>query len=253
MRIAGSTLGPANTPPLSYKRARVTTQDQPKSLPPPYLLLPHTTLVLCSSSVFFFFWWIAAEPGGLAPELANQGEIILEVEEKNKRLVRALYEALNNRDVETVHRLLAPNIEWWFHGPPSCQHMMRLLTGASPDNAFLFDPVSIAAFGSTVLVEGQGYGLCTEVPVPWIHAWTVTDGIITQVREYFNTSLTVTRLDAPESSSAPSTLSPSGSGGSNKSRASSSSTSQFHCAPLWQSKLSGGAGKKSVPGLVLAI
>lgn len=166
-----------------------------------------------------------------------------------KRVVRCLYEALNERDVETVHRLLAPDIEWWFHGPPSCQHMMRLLTGASPDDSFVLEPISIAAFGSTVLVEGQGWGLHSGLPVPWIHAWTVTHGIITQVREYFNTSLTVTRVGAPES--AASTPSPSSS--SSKSRASSSTSQHPHCVPLWQSRLSGGAGKKSVPGLVLAI
>lgn len=152
-------------------------------------------------------------------------------------MVHALYEALNERNVEAVHRLLEPDIGWCFHGPPSCQHMMRLLTGTSPDESFFFDPVSIAAFGSTVLVEGQGWSRGSTIPVQWIHAWTVTDGRITQVREYFNTSLTVTRLGDPELAARP----PSAGG------------SKSHCMPLWQSRLSGGAGKKSVPGLVLAI
>ncbi|KAF6152649.1 hypothetical protein GIB67_008086, partial [Kingdonia uniflora] len=155
-------------------------------------------------------------------ELANQE---LTLEGHNIRVVRALYEALSARDVVTVHRLLASDIEWWFHGPPVHQHMMRLLTGASSislssEASFLFLPVSVTAIGPTVLVEGCN----KERSISWVHAWTVTDGIVTQVREYFNTSLTVTRFET------------------------SSSNSCFHCLPLWQSKLSGDG-----PGLVLAI
>ncbi|CAN0909845.1 Wound-induced protein 1 [Linum grandiflorum] len=110
---------------------------------------------------------------------------------------------------------------------------MRLLTGADNNNSnresalpqsFEFVPKSIASFGSIVIAEGCD----SERDIYWIHAWTVTDGIITQVREYFNTSLTVTRLS------------------------SSSSTAEItrvHCPSIWESSLS----KKSVPGLVLAI
>ncbi|KAG5558080.1 hypothetical protein RHGRI_008103 [Rhododendron griersonianum] len=153
-------------------------------------------------------------------------------ESANQRVVLALYDALSSRDVDTVHKLLAPDLEWWFHGPPTHQFMMRLLTGtatASPNDSFDFAPESIAAFGSTVLAEG-----CDHVrSISWVHAWTVTDGIITQVREYFNTSLTVTRISFPDQSS-PST----------------SSITSLHCPSVWESSLSGG---KSVPGLVLAI
>ncbi|KAG5563694.1 hypothetical protein RHGRI_000034 [Rhododendron griersonianum] len=63
--------------------------------------------------------------------------------------------------------------------------MMRLLTGSSSTSSFKFVPRSVAAFGSTVLVEGYD----RNCSISWVHAWTVTaDGIITQVREYFNTS-----------------------------------------------------------------
>jgi ketosteroid isomerase-like protein len=147
-------------------------------------------------------------------------------------VVRALYEALSARDVDTVHKLLAPDLEWWFHGPPTHQFMMRLLTGtatSSSSDTFHFAPQSIAAFGSTVLVEGCDHARS----IYWVHAWTVTDGIITQVREYFNTSLTVTRF-------------------ANTTDQSSSSITSVRCPSLWESSLSNQAGK-SVPGLVLAI
>uniref|UniRef100_UPI0005C94D21 wound-induced protein 1-like n=1 Tax=Fragaria vesca subsp. vesca TaxID=101020 RepID=UPI0005C94D21 len=164
------------------------------------------------------------------PELANPkecglgGEANGDVESRNKRAVKSLYDAFNSKDVDVVHLLLAPYLEWWFHGPPTHQHLNRLLTGAPPyDSSFKFAPLSIVAFGSMVVAEGYDEGRS----VSWVHAWTVTDGIITQVREYYNTSVTVTRLYSPEITS------PSGS-----------------CQNVWESKLS---DNKSVPGLVLAL
>ncbi|XP_048552649.1 uncharacterized protein LOC125532772 [Triticum urartu] len=56
-------------------------------------------------------------------------------EQRNKFLVLHIYKALNNRDHATVHSLLASDLEWWFHGPPAHQHMMRLLTGNEPGAA----------------------------------------------------------------------------------------------------------------------
>ncbi|KAL6203516.1 hypothetical protein ACLB2K_027216 [Fragaria x ananassa] len=164
------------------------------------------------------------------PELANPkecglgGEANGDVESRSKRAVKSLYDAFNSKDVEVVHLLLAPYLEWWFHGPPTHQHLNRLLTGAPPcDSSFKFVPLSIVAFGSMVVAEGYDKGRS----VSWVHAWTVTDGIITQVREYYNTSVTVTRLSSPEITS------PLGS-----------------CQSVWESTLS---DNKSVPGLVLAL
>ncbi|XP_011021438.1 PREDICTED: wound-induced protein 1-like [Populus euphratica] len=117
---------------------------------------------------------------------------------------------------------------------------MSLLTGQSPPSSssvrpnkksFVFHPLSnVVSFGSMVLVEGFN----KDWNVSWVHAWTVTNGIITQVREYFNTSVTVTRF---------------GDGGSSSPAI---STSQFRasCQSVWQSKVS---DNKSVPGLVLAL
>ncbi|PON79080.1 Wound-induced protein, Wun1, subgroup [Parasponia andersonii] len=122
---------------------------------------------------------------------------------------------------------------------------MRLLTGASSpknDDVFQFVPQSFASFGTTVLVEGCD----SERSIAWVHAWTVTDGIITQVREYFNTSLTVTRLGDSSSSS------PSSRYGSSSSSSSTAEIASYHCPSVWESSLSNRVGK-SVPGLVLAI
>ncbi|XP_027336133.1 wound-induced protein 1 [Abrus precatorius] len=108
---------------------------------------------------------------------------------------------------------------------------MRMLTGDSTvaDDNFRFVPQSIASFGSIVIVEGCD----TARAISWVHAWTVTDGIITQIREYFNTSLTVTRI-----------------AGTDEIVPVSSGTGRLPC--VWESSVSGRVGK-SVPGLVLAI
>ncbi|KAG2686112.1 hypothetical protein I3843_10G153900 [Carya illinoinensis] len=105
----------------------------------------------------------------------------------NKAIVEELYKALSQGQTETVAGLLASDLEWWFHGPPKCQHMMRVLTGVSCCNEFTFEPRSISAIGDDcVIVEGwegaQAY---------WVHVWSLKDGLITQFREYFNTWLTV--------------------------------------------------------------
>ncbi|KAI4302442.1 hypothetical protein MLD38_038187 [Melastoma candidum] len=156
-------------------------------------------------------------------------------------VVRALYEALCSRDVDTVHRLLAPDLEWWFHGPPSHQHLMRLLTGShgrrqqpqQQQPPFAFVPDTITSFEGLVIAEGH-----ERCSVFWVHAWTVSDeGVITQVREYFNTSLTVTRFGGTEASSSEITTVPS---------------TDALCASIWESSLSDQVGK-SVPGLVLAL
>ncbi|XP_006300021.2 senescence associated gene 20 [Capsella rubella] len=106
---------------------------------------------------------------------------------------------------------------------------MRMLTGGvSP--SFEFVPLSVVSFGSTVIAEGCD----AATSVSWIHAWTVANGIITQVREYSNTSLTVTRIGNVVAGRRSPEIAPS------------------HCPSVWESQFSGRAGK-SVPGLVLAI
>ncbi|KAL2526713.1 senescence associated protein 20 [Abeliophyllum distichum] len=162
-------------------------------------------------------------------ELANTQETLEDTQ--NKGVVIALYDALKIRDVEVIQKILAPDLEWWFHGPPTHQFLMRLLTGTAEEDTttFTFLPDRISAFGSTVLVEG----FVKTRSIAWVHAWTVTDGIITQVREYFNTSLTVTRFGKTDQSDY-------------------NNITSLHCPSLWESILPNRVGK-SVPGLVLAI
>ncbi|KAL5709842.1 hypothetical protein ACHQM5_020479 [Ranunculus cassubicifolius] len=162
-------------------------------------------------------------------ELANSQKILVEEQSKLK-LVLGLYDALSKGEVEKVEKLLDSDIEWWFHGPPCHQqHLLHLLTGGATKDSFLFVPSTATLIESIVLVEGFDQ---KNRAVSWVHAWTVNDnGVITQVREYFNTSLTVAIFDKCSSSS------------------SISSPAAHHQSICWQSKLTG----ESVPGLVLAI
>ncbi|KAH7436489.1 hypothetical protein KP509_05G022100 [Ceratopteris richardii] len=69
---------------------------------------------------------------------------------------------------------------------------MRFLTGVAPHDRFLFKPVRVRAIGDNVFAEGQG-GVSNNSKISkcWIHVWTVKGGKIVQLREYFNTELTV--------------------------------------------------------------
>ncbi|GFY82474.1 nuclear transport factor 2 (NTF2) family protein [Actinidia rufa] len=75
-------------------------------------------------------------------------------ENQNKAAVNALYKALGSGDAERVVGLLATDLEWWFHGPQNCQHMMRVLTGESDLTEFRFEPRSITTIDDRVIVEG---------------------------------------------------------------------------------------------------
>eukprot|EP00250_Pteridium_aquilinum_P005192 c15326_g1_i1 orf=347-841(-) len=144
------------------------------------------------------------------------------VEEENWQVAVSFYAALRAGDARKVQSLLASqDLEWWFHGPPCEQHLMKLLTGATSTQSFVFTPVSVCPIGNTVFVEGQGPKGTPQENKCWVHVWTIKHGKITHLREYFNTSLTVLK---PSSSHA------------------------LH-VPLWQSQLH----TKSNPSLILAM
>ncbi|RYR27120.1 hypothetical protein Ahy_B02g061454 isoform A [Arachis hypogaea] len=57
--------------------------------------------------------------------------------------------------MEMVSKVLASDLEWWFHGPPECQHMMKVLTGETALNkGFKFEPRSFTSIGDCVITEG---------------------------------------------------------------------------------------------------
>ncbi|XP_058198749.1 uncharacterized protein LOC131314244 [Rhododendron vialii] len=73
---------------------------------------------------------------------------------QNGSTVKPLYKALARGNSDTVARLLDQEIEWWYHGPPNCHHMMLILTGESEHRGYRFRPRSITTVGELVIVEG---------------------------------------------------------------------------------------------------
>ncbi|CAN6328661.1 unnamed protein product [Urochloa humidicola] len=113
---------------------------------------------------------------------------------------------------------------------------MRLLTGAGGGGGgaagLPFKVRSLDAFGPTVLAEGTD----ATGALYWVHAWTVgPGGRVTEVREYCNIALVVTRLAAGGDTAAAAACSLSQSSGQ-----------------VWQSRLPDRA-RRNLPGLVLAI
>nr|XP_043636715.1 wound-induced protein 1-like [Erigeron canadensis] len=113
-----------------------------------------------------------------------------EQEINNQAIVATLYEALARGNTKNVAGILATDLEWWFHGPQNCHHMMRMLTGEAIHTEFKFAPRSITPIGDEIVVV-EGY---EGANVYWVHVWALKDGLITQFREYFNTWLTVKEL-----------------------------------------------------------
>ncbi|KAK3139060.1 hypothetical protein QOZ80_5AG0377210 [Eleusine coracana subsp. coracana] len=113
---------------------------------------------------------------------------------------------------------------------------MRLLTGnGTAGGALPFKVRSVEAFGPTVLAEGTD---AATGALYWVHAWTVgPGGRVTEVREYCNTALVVTKLGGGEDAAAASAT-----------KAVCSQSQQ----QVWQSRLPDGA-HNNLPGLVLAI
>nr|XP_043637693.1 wound-induced protein 1-like [Erigeron canadensis] len=113
-----------------------------------------------------------------------------EQEIQNQAIVNALYKSLAAGDTKTIAGILAPDLEWWFHGPQSCHHMMRMLTGEAPHTEFPFEPRSFTTIDDHIVIV-EGY---EGANVYWVHVWALKDGLITRFREYFNTWLTVKEL-----------------------------------------------------------
>ncbi|KAG2628400.1 uncharacterized protein LOC120701436 [Panicum virgatum] len=160
----------------------------------------------------------------------------------SKAVVEELYRALDRGDVDAVRRLLNPDVDWWFHGPRAHQHLvlMRLLTGRRRGGGLPFKIRSLDAFGATVLAEGTD----ATGALYWVHAWTVgPGGRVTEVREYCNTALVVTRLGGGGDAAAPAVS------------GAAATTEDVCCSKtrqVWQSRLPDKA-RRNLPGLVLAI
>ncbi|CAK9861365.1 unnamed protein product [Sphagnum jensenii] len=176
-------------------------------------------------------------------------------------LVKRLYDAIRDEDVTTIQALLAPELDWWYHGPYGHQHMKFLLTGITRFHTFGFVPTDFWVIGNRVFVEGHGL-LMQELPSAaatvdslnssstarssWVHVWTVKDKkVLVVLREYVNTAIIVTSVTTPciNNNTSATTIS-------------SDCLNDLSCSDssetLWQSSLAR-TRDENIPGIVLAI
>ncbi|EFJ31862.1 hypothetical protein SELMODRAFT_73443 [Selaginella moellendorffii] len=109
-------------------------------------------------------------------------------EQEGYAVLRNLYRAVSQGDVEIVKALVAADIEWWFHGPRAEQHLMRMLTGADRLGSIAFSPSRVCLVQDKFLAEG----FLDASKSCWVHVFTIKSGKVVELREYFNTSVTVT-------------------------------------------------------------
>ncbi|CAM6080119.1 unnamed protein product [Sphagnum tenellum] len=176
-------------------------------------------------------------------------------------LVKRLYDAIRDEDVTTIQALLAPELDWWYHGPYGHQHMKFLLTGITRFHTFGFIPTDFWVIGNRVFVEGHGL-LMQELPSAattvdslnssstarssWVHVWTVKDKkVLVVLREYVNTAIIVTSVTTPCINNNTSATTRSSVCINDLSCSDSSET-------LWQSSLAR-TRDENIPGIVLAI
>ncbi|KAI3414489.1 uncharacterized protein J3R85_016238 [Psidium guajava] len=130
---------------------------------------------------------------------ANDIESTMPESDKNKATVEALYAALALGDSTVMAKLLASDLEWWFHRPSRCHNMKKVPTGESDYAEFTFRPRSATAIGDDYVIAEGWEGLQAY----WVHVWTLKNWLITRFREYFNTWLTVREVSLPRWEVAP--------------------------------------------------
>ncbi|GJZ72069.1 senescence-associated protein 20, partial [Tanacetum coccineum] len=72
------------------------------------------------------------------------------------KIVCDFYKVLAARDAKMVPYLLAPDIDWWFHGPAAHKYnLMQVLTGICEfDLNDSYEPLVVASIGTIVVAEG---------------------------------------------------------------------------------------------------
>ncbi|OIV92031.1 hypothetical protein TanjilG_28280 [Lupinus angustifolius] len=113
-----------------------------------------------------------------------------EQQNSHRKTVKTIYKALRDSDTKKLSNLVGTELEWWYHGPHHCQYMMEMLTGKSTLKAFKFKPRRMKVIGDCVIVEGW-----EEKGEYWVHLWRFKEGIVDQIREYFNTLITLVVRD----------------------------------------------------------
>lgn len=137
------------------------------------------------------------------PDLAE--EIIdnsLKAADNVKFVQERIYGAFGSGDIPGLLNALAEGVDWQFYGPPEIpfagryqgrQEMARFFgTVAETTEIHAFEPREFIAQGDKVVVQGyekvgaKGTGRIFETN--WVHVFTVRDGQVVKLREYYDTA-----------------------------------------------------------------
>lgn len=121
-------------------------------------------------------------------------------QQDNAEIMRAGYNAFNDRNFEAVMGIFGEAIEWTepdgsryrgvYHGPEEVGSLFERLLSDIDD--FVVEPDRILDAGETVVVLGHHRGTVIEtgesLDVPFAHVWDLEDGRATRFQHYTDTA-----------------------------------------------------------------
>jgi uncharacterized protein len=140
------------------------------------------------------------------------------VSENDIQAVRRIYTALTRWDVDDLVADLTHDVEWnlpeplpWggtHHGPDGVRAFARIFRD-HVDGPWA-DPDDILEAGDRIVVLGRLRGLAREsgqeFEVEFAHVWTLTDGVASHVRVYYDTAPILAALEGHPPPEAPSRI-----------------------------------------------
>lgn len=131
-------------------------------------------------------------------------------QQENIEIVHQVYAAFARQDIPALLTVLSDDIDWLFFGPAEIpfaghyhghQQVAQFFAKALATSEFLvFEPREFLAGASSVLVQGyeqvraKSTGQVWETE--WAHVFTVRDGQIVKMREYYDTAVVAAAFQA---------------------------------------------------------
>lgn len=129
---------------------------------------------------------------------------------ENAALVRRLYSAFGDGDIPGILSLLSNDIDWLFFGPPEIpfaghyrghEEVAAFFQKAFDTSEFLvFEPREIIPGLNNALVQGfervQAKATGRVWETDWAHVFSISDGKIVKLREYYNTAVMVSAFSS---------------------------------------------------------
>jgi ketosteroid isomerase-like protein len=125
------------------------------------------------------------------------------LQEENTALVKQLYAAFAAQNIPALLPLLSQEVDWLFYGPDTIpfagsyyghQQVELFFTKALETTEFVvFEPREFIAGSNTILVQGFERGRVKSTgrmwETEWAHVFTVENGQIVKMREYYDTAV----------------------------------------------------------------